>query len=255
MGKLNPPLNFVTDSKRVLGPPHIPTLIKSLEGNTFVRHFLLGNNIIGGVGACAIARFVQTHPDQIETWYLAGNCIDEAGLQRLTSAWVTSNAITNIWLKRNPLGPSAFNEVYRLITETANLRSLDLDQTELGNESVARLFHLLTVSLCPQLPLRHLYLNAVGISTYACQAIALYLESPDCPIESLYVSNNPISDSGAIALAEGLRNNTSLRRLSMSSCGFNTKGVTAIFDALKGHPRISMLNVSQSFATDDLGTR
>lgn len=102
-------------SIRVLGPPNIAKLMENLKKNTFIRHFLLGNNMIGPVGARLIAEFVHQHPDNIETWYLAGNCIDLAGLERLVPAWKTSTAITNIWLKRNPLGPKAYDALSQLV--------------------------------------------------------------------------------------------------------------------------------------------
>ena len=97
-----------------------------LESSTFVRHFLLGNNMIGPVGARLISGFVLAHPDRMETWYLAGNCIDLAGFERLVSAWTT---------------------LYDLITKTSKLRRLDLDETELWDEGVAHLFSLLTITI------------------------------------------------------------------------------------------------------------
>ncbi len=87
----------------------------NLEHNAFVRHFLLGNNMIGPIGAREISDFVQKRPNNIETWYLAGNCIDLTGLQRLVPAWITSTTITNIWLKRNPLGPNAYDAIQCLV--------------------------------------------------------------------------------------------------------------------------------------------
>lgn len=45
--------------KVVVGPPHIGALMDSLKSNTFVKHFLLGNNIIGPTGAKHIAHFVK----------------------------------------------------------------------------------------------------------------------------------------------------------------------------------------------------
>ena len=35
--------------------------MKSLESNRFIRHFLLGNNVIGPMGARAIADFVNRY--------------------------------------------------------------------------------------------------------------------------------------------------------------------------------------------------
>jgi len=87
----------------------------NLEKNTFVRHFLLGNNVIGPLGAREITDFVRKYPNNIETWYLAGNCIDLAAFQRLVLAWTQSTAVTNIWLKRNPLRPKAYDALQWLV--------------------------------------------------------------------------------------------------------------------------------------------
>ncbi|KAL2055624.1 hypothetical protein ABVK25_003866 [Lepraria finkii] len=105
-----------------------------------------------------------------------------------------------------------------------------------------------------QISLRNMYLNGVGIGEAACKAIAEYLMWPGCPTESLYLSNNPFGDAGAIALARGLAVNKSLR-VSLASCCVNINGARAILEALQGHPRLQSLNMSQSNPTKDLETR
>ncbi|KAF4264747.1 hypothetical protein KXX13_001345 [Aspergillus fumigatus] len=242
--------------KMALGPPNISALMCSLRSNTFVQHFLLGNNIIGPAGARAIADFVQEFPDRIETWYLAGNCIDAASFARLTDALVKSHAVTNIWLKRNPLGPESVDSLFRLITQTPNLRTLDLDQTELGDAGVAALFTRLAEYIPPTpMALRILYLSAMGISTAACEAISRYLASPHCPITSLYMSCNPIGNTGARALAKWLQQNQTLQRLSLQSVGLTDDGATALISSLRGHPALETLDISQSYSTQDLNAR
>ena len=226
----------------------------SLKHNTFVRHFLLGNNMIGPVGARRISDFVFAHPNRMETWYLAGNCIDLNGFKCLVSAWTISTSITNIWLKRNPLGPNASMALFDLITKTSRLRTLDLDQTELGDEGVAHLFSLLA-NYHGFISLRHIYLNAVGIGQSACNSLAVYLSSQHCPVESVYLSCNPIGDAGAKALAIGLACNSSLLRLTLASCGLKSQGAKSILQALKCHPRIMTLHTGQSYATEDLSMR
>ena len=210
--------------------------------------------MIGPVGARLISDFVFEHPYRMETWYLAGNCIDLTGFERLVSAWTASNSITNIWLKRNPLGPNASMALFNLITKTSKLRTLDLDQTELGDEGVARLFSLLA-NHHSLISLRHIYLNAVGIGQSACKSLATYLSSPHCAVESVYLSANPMGDAGANALAEGLTRNWSLLRLTLASCGLKPQGAKNILQALHGHPRVMTLHMGQSFATQDLGMR
>ncbi|KAK3673697.1 hypothetical protein LTR78_006250 [Recurvomyces mirabilis] len=238
--------------KMATGPRNIQDLMDSLKSNTFSKHFLLGNNIIGPVGAQAIADSIVDQPDQFETWYLAGNCIDGASFSILVDSMVQSTAITNIWLKRNPLSPQVAEDVFRLITRTVKLRTLDLDQTELGDVGVAKLFTLLAAHSEPT-ALLHIYLNANGIGARACKAIADYLATPFCSLQSLYLSNNPIGDEGAAHLATGVQNNTSLTRLSLQSCGLRT--VIILATALSTHPSISTIDLGQSYATEDLGMR
>ena len=242
--------------KMVLGPPNIGSLLKSMENDTFIKHFLLGNNIIGPAGARVISDFVRTRNPKIETWYLAGNCIDRASLEILASGWNGSEYITNIWLKRNALGPESAPIIAELILNLPNLRTLDLDQTKLGDAGVARLFDLLASK--PN-SLRNIYLNGSGISTNACRSIAIYLRSLDWhggpKLESLYISNNPIGDAGAKELSKGLKVTLSLKRLVMSSCGLKNEGVRALLNALTGKSELIAFDIGQSFATEDLGTR
>lgn len=241
--------------KMVTGPRNIGDLMESLKSNSFSKHFLLGNNIIGPLGAKAIAEFIEQFPERFETWYLAGNCIDGASFQVLVDAMVKSPAITNIWLKRNPLGPGAAEDVFRLVTETPNLRTLDLDQTELGDAAVAEVFDCLAKHV-PEKPLalRNCYLNATGIGEETCKAIAKFLQTEHCTIESLYLSNNPIG--GAVThLAEGLKSNSSLKRLVLQSCGLTDDGILALAESLNGNSNLTALDIGQAYATEDLGMR
>ena len=241
--------------KMVTGPRNIGDLMESLKSNSFSKHFLLGNNIIGPVGAKAIAEFIEQFPERFETWYLAGNCIDGASFQVLVNAMGKSSAITNVWLKRNPLGPGAAGDVFRLVTETPNLRTLDLDQTELGDAGVAELFGSLAEHV-PKTPLalRHVYLNACGIGEEACKAIAQYLQTEHCTIESLYLSNNPIGNA-VTHLADGLKSNRSLKRIVLQSCGLTDDGIIALAESLNGNTNLTALDIGQAYATEDLGMR
>ncbi|KAL8872780.1 MAG: hypothetical protein Q9174_001644 [Haloplaca sp. 1 TL-2023] len=242
--------------KQVVGPRHIGTLMTSLESNTHVRHFLLGNNLIGPTGAENIASYMSRHPNQIDTWYLAGNCINSAALDTLVTAWTTSSSTQHIWLKRNPLGHRSAKLLFELITKTPNLVTLDLEQTELGDDGVEDLFTLLTEDECQDvIPLKHIYLNANGIAEEACRAIASFLTSKRCRVDSLYLSNNPIGAGGALALAEGLRSNTTILRLGLRSCGLKSEGAVAIIDTLQNHPHIMTLDIGHSYAASDLGSR
>ncbi|KAF2108020.1 hypothetical protein BDV96DRAFT_588101 [Lophiotrema nucula] len=240
--------------KMVLGPTNIGDLIESLKTNTFVTHFLLGNNIIGPHGAQCIADFLKEYPDRMDTWYLAGNCIDAPSFKLVVDEWVKSTSVTNIWLKRNPLLAASAKDAFRLITEAANLRTLDLDQTELGDEGVAELFSRLAKHE-ELVPLKHIYLNAIGIGVKGATAISEYLASPYCGLDSLYASGNPMGSAGVQALAAGLKKNKSLSRLTLASTGMSDDGAIALCEALYEHPNLTTLDIGQGYATEDLGMR
>lgn len=239
--------------KMVLGPTNIDGLLDSLEENEFIEHFLLGNNIIGPAGCRRIGRFLKDHPDRMDTWYLAGNCIDAKGFDRMAANLAESKA-TNIWLKRNPLGPESVRNLELLIKTSKSLRTLDLDQTELGDDGVTQLFDALHSHDSPEpYTIQHLYMNAIGIGPQAAASINRFLLSPLCKLKSLYLSNNPLGDDGVTALCQGLGQNATLERLMLSSVGMTTFGAKRVFTSLKGHSTLMTFDVAQSYATKDLG--
>lgn len=242
-----------------MGPQHITTLLDALRTNSFVKHFLLGNNLIGPRGADALATFLQDHPDKIETWYLAGCCLDAPSFATFVSAIIPSTTCHSIWLKRNPLTAAAAPDIARLIIGARALRVLDLEQTQLGDAGAAKLFGLLadhlTSSTDASLALEMIYLNANGISHTACASLGRFLAAPNCNLQGLYLASNAIGDAGALALAPGLAQNKTLRRLVMRSVGLKTAGATAIFTAVAGHPSLETLDVAHAYTTPDLDVR
>lgn len=140
------------------------------------------------------------------------------------------------------------------VIHSPNLRTLDLDQTELGDKGVKDVF-VWPVCCGRTLPLRNIYLNAIGMGSSACSALSYYLMMPYCTLESIYMSCNPVRNAGASHLAHGLASNKSLTRLSMTSCGLKSSGAEQIVTALKDHPRLETLIIGQSYATEDLHAR
>ncbi|KAF9435055.1 hypothetical protein BGZ76_006980 [Entomortierella beljakovae] len=232
--------------KKVVGPTHIGDLMESLVPNHQIHHFLLGNNAISTTGAKRIAEFIHRHPDRMETWYLAGCHITLHGLSLLVPEMITSSTITNLWFKRNPLGPNSSSLLAVLVRQTKNLCTLDLETTELGDEGTRRFID----GICGHTTsLRHLYLNANGIGQSACASFAKYLADPHCALESLFLSTNPIGDAGMQLLAPGLAKSKTLKRFMCASSGLTSKGVQYLATALSNedHPLITLdLGASQT---------
>lgn len=240
--------------KMVLGPKHIETLMECLSYNNEIKHFLLGNNIIGPNGARAIANYIQRHPNRMKTWYLAGNMIDAKAFALIADALKSSDQVSALWLKRNPLSSKSVDSLVTVLRSCHSLITLDLDQTELTGVGADLLFTQMR-NLLPTLGLRTLYLNGNGIGMDGVHAIAEFLSSQDCRLENLYMANNPVADVGAHCLGKSLARNKSLKRLSLMSCGIGALGSALMAKRLTLHPSLIMLDLSQSFATKDLGSR
>ena len=203
--------------------------MESLENNHQIRHFLLGNNAISTTGAKHIAEFLAKHPDRMETWYIAGCHVTRHGLSILVPQMIKSTTITNLWFKRNPFGPTASTLLAELVLRTKKLRTLDLETTELGDEGTRQFIDDITGTPSS---LRHLYLNANGIGEKACASLGRYLADPNCALESLFISTNPIGDAGMRHLAPGIVQNKTLKRLCFASTGLTSNGVSLLAKAL-----------------------
>jgi Ran GTPase-activating protein (RanGAP) involved in mRNA processing and transport len=215
--------------KKVVGPTHIGKLMDSLESNNQITHFLLGNNAISTTGAKRIAEFLEKHPDRMETWYLAGCHITRHGLSFLVPQMMKSTKITNLWFKRNPFGPNSSAFLSELVLRTKNLRTLDLETTELGDEGTCQFIDGI---FGKQSSLKHLYLNANGIGQNGCASLAKYLADSHCNLESLFISTNPLGDAGIKRLAPGLIANKTLKRLMLGSTGITSNGVAELVKAI-----------------------
>ena len=232
--------------KMVLGPTHIGALIEALEKNQHVTQFLLGNNIIATTGAKRIAAFIRSHPERIETWYIAGCHITTRPFKELADAMAGSSRITNVWLKRNPLGTDSVPSLVHLISSAPHLRTLDLENTELGDAGVAELFTSLKGKPSA---LRNIYLNALGLGVRGCRALAEYLDDPASHMESLFLASNPIGDAGMAELAPVLGRHKSLVRISLASTGLTQVGISQLCNALADHPNLLAVDLGASLTS------
>uniref|UniRef100_A0A3B4AGR9 NACHT LRR and PYD domain-containing protein n=1 Tax=Periophthalmus magnuspinnatus TaxID=409849 RepID=A0A3B4AGR9_9GOBI len=88
---------------------------------------------------------------------------------------------------------------------------------------------------------RHEMLCGCGVSDRGCQALAFVLSSP-CSLRELDLSCNPLQDSGALRLCEGLKKpDCALQTLRLSICGLS---------ALSCEPLVYVLDSDRSSLTE-----
>lgn len=239
--------------KQVVGPPHIGKLMESLLNNTRIEHFLLGNNIIGPVGAKAIADFlINPHKPQIKTWYLAGNDIDEEGTKLICDALKTDTVCEALWLKRNPI-KSGVKYLGELLEVNNTIKVLDMDNTGIEDDGTKHLMQ----SLKKNTGLKQLYLDANGISSVGARYIADYFDhlvaTNRVGITSFWIGINRIDDEGTIILANSLKNYKHLKKLIVNSNRLSDVGVKALCDVLVDSRTLKVFDVGIYKSTSDLG--
>ncbi len=242
--------------KQVVGPTHIERLMKSFRMNPNVTHFLLGNNIIGPVGAKAIADFISD-PDKksnIQTWYIAGNDIDSAGAAQIAAALAYDEHCKDLWLKRNPVGDGGAKALALMLLTNKSIRTLDLDNTAIYDEGCVSIFEALKTNTT----LRSIYLDANGLTHVSAKAIADYIRhkaltgSPG--LTHLSISINRLEDAGAILIADALRETKyPLKCLVLGGNRIELSGLKSILLYAMESTELTVLDIGYYKATADMG--
>jgi len=240
--------------KQVVGPNWIEILMNSLVNNTQIEHFLLGNNIIGTVGAKAIGNFLlNEHKPKIKTWYIAGNSINEEGIKYICKGLENDKDCVNLWLKRNPLKPEGIVHIAEMLKKNTFIKILDLHNTAVFDEGLKYLVD----GLKENRVLKHLYLDANGITEIGINYLVEYFEylikNNLEGISSLWLDMNKIEDDGIIKLVDILKNYKWLKRLILGSVGLTEKSINSIVESFSNHDNLIVLDLGLYKSTSDMG--
>jgi len=234
--------------KQVVGPEGIGPVLEGLADNPHVTRLMIGNNIVGNMGALAIADFIRSGHSHIDVWYIAGNEIDAEGLLPVCEALYDNPHVQSLWLKRNPLGPDGGPKLAELLRRNRWIHTLDLVNTGLLDQGAIAVIE----ALADNVGLRHLYLGTNGLTEASAEALAQVLRHVD-RLESLFVSCNRLGDAGVRHLADALRHNRTLVRLGLASNRLGPAAAEALAEALVDHPRLRLLDLGWTRATAAVG--
>jgi hypothetical protein len=240
--------------KQVVGPDHIGKLCDSIRYNEHIKHFLLGNNIAGYVGAACIAALIndQNKKCKISTWYLAGNCIDSAGMELIAGALTYDTDCKHLWLKRNPIGVTGAKAIAKMFATNNTIEVLDLDNTAVFDEGCVEIF----TALKNNTSLRSIYLDANGLTQASATAIADYfrhkVETGQPGIKQLSLSINRFGDEGIAMIIDSLFGYP-LTSLTIGSNRIELAGLKSVLSWAVKTPTLEVLDIGYYKATADMG--
>lgn len=237
--------------KQVIGTTGVKELIRSLAADSskekpLVKHLLLGNNICGNDLGIEIAKFIKSGKSSLTTWYIAGNNMNEKGLEPLCEALKTDTQVKQLWLKRNPLFVEGVKPIADMMHYNTHLQILDLTNTGIGDEGALIILNNLSKYIT------HLYLGANGLTSKTCEFIANMIHTTG--LESISLGCNRLTSEGAKFIAQALIHpECKLKALEIASAGIGPEGAKYIADALKVNTSLIWLNMGFLKSTNDLG--
>ncbi|WP_328616923.1 ribonuclease inhibitor [Amycolatopsis sp. NBC_00355] len=208
--------------KSALGPDAAALVAEALRPGV-IKHLLLGTDGLGD-GAAEVAG--QAVEREVETLYLGCNGITAGGVCRIADNLRMSpqaGKVTGVWLKRNPIGDG--DAAAALIESARSLRTLDLVQTGLDADGVAKVVAAILTAAGAGRRIERLYIGGNRLGPAGATHLAALLAVG--AVTELYVSAAELGDGGAHTIAEALAPG-SLRRISLASNGIGPQATAGL---------------------------
>jgi hemoglobin-like flavoprotein/Leucine-rich repeat (LRR) protein len=220
-------LRFLAVAGNRLGSDGVAALVVSPELDGLVE-LDLGNNGVGPSGAAALS--LSSSVRSLQSLGLGQNSLGREGLQLLVASQMF-DALEALDLSGNGLGPSGAMHLAGA-PFVRRLRRLDASDNGLGDAGVAALLGSAHLAGLRFLDLSQNALTASGASLVA--------DGPP-QLEELSLSDNPLGDGAASALAEAMRR-LRVTRLHLRGCELSGRAVGEILDA----GRLRFIDISRN---------
>ncbi|XP_048054320.1 NACHT, LRR and PYD domains-containing protein 12-like [Megalobrama amblycephala] len=233
------------------------------SSNSFLRELDLSNNDLQDSGVKLLSDGLKSPNCHLEILRLCGCNLTGQSCESLSSALQSSNSVLReLDLSNNDLQDSGVKllsdglkspncqlqilslthcrltvqtcESFSSVLQSSNsvLRELDLSNNDLQDSGVK----LLSDGLKRNCKLEILSLTHCRLTVQSCESFSSVLQSSNCVLRELDLSNNDLQDSGVKLLSDGLKRNCELEILRLSGCMVTEKGCGYVSSALSSNP-------------------
>ena len=147
-------------------------------------------------------------------------------IHEILKAYQENNNLSSLGIVRADLQNGGGNIITTILTRFTNLTCISLMNNGIADQLLLQIVDAIRGHI---ISLEMLSLRENGIGNVGCGALSTLLQDPNCNLRTLDLSNNVITDNGAIALANSLSNNTKLKHLFLSHNQEISRSVKDIF--------------------------
>jgi Ran GTPase-activating protein (RanGAP) involved in mRNA processing and transport len=225
-----------------VGPRGTKTLLTTIAKNKVLLNELhLAGCRVGFFGAKAV-QTIGLLPS-LEVLNLGNNAITNDGVWQLTRVVGTLERLRILDLSSNQLGDDAAAEIARMLPSLQSLSSLDLSgNKEIGDSGA----EVLADALQSMPTLSELTLTYNSIGNLGSASLGALLENENCHLVDIDLNGNKVGDEGAVALAQGIKSNTSLTHLDLRANVIGDEGVGEFLDTLDANTTLLKLDLRQN---------
>ena len=174
---------------------------------------------------------------------IAQNGITNLGLESILRALTVNPVITLLDLHSNLIDETGATKVAAFLLSNTSLKHLVLDENHsIGSEGAKEI----ATALCQNSTLETLSLKSCSIGKTGAERFATTL-SQNTTLRSFRLCGNvDMGDDSVELLSRGLKENTSLQTLDLSSCGVGDEGCAHIAEALVGNTTLTHLALQKN---------
>ncbi|EJK47373.1 hypothetical protein THAOC_33908 [Thalassiosira oceanica] len=192
--------------------------IPSLAACTTMRSLKLNHLNLSTI-SCAALRGIFPRMDTLLKLVLCGNLIDGDCTRLLAQGLSDCKQLESLGLSGNRISDNGLEVLIQSLPTSVDALNLAWNDITLARHVLLLRFRVLDIggnTLCPD----------------GTRVIAALLSNPECRLDDVHINSCNIGDEGAAVLADGLRNNQRLTRMSLGDNNITERGWNAFSSIL-----------------------
>ncbi|XP_041029885.1 NACHT, LRR and PYD domains-containing protein 3-like [Carcharodon carcharias] len=183
-------------------------------------------------------------PDcKIQTLDLCSNDISHMDAQPLAMGLTSNSSLTQLFLSKNKLGDTGVKSLCEALSNChCKIQTLELCENLIRNNAVDQL--IFTVSNNRFLTCLNLNKNKLG--DQGLKLLTVTLSQQSCPIQTLQLEDNGMTDASAEELTRIPIRNLSMTRLNLSKNLFTDQSINALQNLIKRHTNLQEISLQMN---------